>query len=109
MIGVFMTVRTKPRKAKRFAELIEKLRSDVLANEPETLVFEVQQDCETPAVFYFTEVFTSESARERHAAAPYHKAMSEEGWLCVEGEPEIRSCNPIGIFNSKDSSREKFA
>ena len=109
MIGVFMTVRIKPRKSKRFIELIEKLRLDVHANEPETLVFEVQQDRADPALFYFTEIFASEAARELHAAAPYHQAMSDEGWLCVDGQPDIRSCEPIGNFSNKDNSLEKSA
>lgn len=101
MIAILMTVRTQPGKAGRFAGLIEQLRADVHANEPDTLVFEILHDRADPAVFHFIEVFASEDAKERHAEAPYHKAMSEAGWSCVDGEPEIRVCDPVGVLKRR--------
>ena len=96
MIAVMMTVRIKSGKADRFVALVEQLHRDVHANEPDTLAFEVLQDESDPDLFYFTEIFTNEAAREAHAEAPYHKAMSEAGWACVDGEPEIHICRPLG-------------
>ena len=91
-----MTVRTKTDKSECFAELIVQLRKDVREHEPGTLVFEVLRETGEPAVFHFVEVFSDEDARKIHADAPYHKAMSAQGWACVEGEPSIRECLPLG-------------
>ncbi len=96
MIGVIMTVRTKTDKSECFVELIEQLRRDVHENEPGTLMFEVMREAEDPCVFHFIEVLADENARKRHAEAPYHKAMSAQGWACVEGEPSISECQPLG-------------
>ena len=92
MIAIIMNVRIKPGKVEQFVALVEQLRRDVLANEPDTLCFEVLHDLDDPLLFTFTEIFTSEAARERHAEAPYHKAMSEAGWACVDGNSELQTC-----------------
>ncbi len=98
MIAILMTVRVKPDKAERFAELITQLRKDVHAGEPDTLVFQVLRDRDDANRFHFVEVFADEAAKERHANMPYHHAMSEEGWACLDGEPVIRECEPLGSF-----------
>ena len=104
MIAIIMNVRVKPGKAEQFKALVEQLRRDVLANEPDTLCFEVLHDLDDPLLFTFIEIFSSEAARERHSEAPYHKAMSEAGWACVDGQPDIRSCSPIGIIEKRGVS-----
>ena len=98
MIAILMTVHVKPGKAEHFVELITQLRRDVHANEPDTLVFEILRDRGDANCFHFVEVFADEAAKERHANMPYHLAMSDEGWACLDGDPVIRECDPLGSF-----------
>ena len=44
--------------------------------------------------FVFFEGFVDEAAREVHASAPYHLAMSDAGWACLEGDPTIEFMKP---------------
>lgn len=96
MIGVIMHVRTKPDKTDEFIALTTQLQRDVHANEPDTLLFQVLRSQDDPNSFAFMELFTSEEARKAHARQPYHVAMSAAGYACLEGEPDIRSFDPLG-------------
>jgi quinol monooxygenase YgiN len=95
MIGVMMMVRTKPGRAQEFARLTAKLQSDVRANEPEALIWQVMRANDDPDLFYFTELFATAEAYAAHPDMPYHAAMSAAGWDCVDGQPEIRLCTPL--------------
>ncbi|WP_448501214.1 putative quinol monooxygenase [Sphingomonas sp.] len=95
MIGVIMHVRTKAGKAETFAALAAQLQRDVLANEPDTLIFSVMRAADDPELFVFTELFANEAAWAAHPDMPYHKAMSAAGWDCVEGEPLILKAAPL--------------
>lgn len=95
MIGVIMHVWTKPDKSDQFAGLVAKLQSDVRANEPGALLFQVMRSADDPDLFVFVEIFADAAAHAVHPDMPYHKAMSEAGWACVEGQPEIRLFNPL--------------
>lgn len=91
-----MHVRAKPDKAQRFEELITQLQKDVRAHEPDTLLFQVMRSQDDPNAFAFAEIFTDAEAREEHANRPYHVAMSEEGYACLDGDPDIRSFEILG-------------
>jgi quinol monooxygenase YgiN len=91
--GCYMRVRTKPDKRDEFVRLIAALRSNVRAHEPGTLVFEFFQGAD-PNEFVFFEGFVDESAQQRHQQAPYHAAMSGEGWACLDGQPIIEFLRP---------------
>lgn len=91
-----MHVRTKPDKTERFVELVIQLTKDVRANEPDTLHFQIMRDPQDPHAFTFSEVFRDMAAKEAHALQPYHVAMSEEGWACLDGEPDIRVLDCLG-------------
>lgn len=95
MIGVIMHVRAKPEKSDEFAGLIAKLQDDVRANEPGCLLFQVMRAKDDPDLFVFAEMFADEAAHAAHADMPYHKAMSEAGWACVDGEPDVRLFTPL--------------
>lgn len=95
MIGVMMIVRTKPGRAGEFARLTAKLQSDVRANEPEALIWQVMRADDDENLFYFTELFATAEAHAAHPDMPYHVAMSAAGWDCVDGQPEIRLCTPL--------------
>lgn len=96
MIAVIMHVRTKPDKAARFVELITQLQEDVRANEPDTYLFQVMRSADDANSFAFAEIFASEDARNSHARRPYHVAMSEEGYSCLDGDPDIRVFETLG-------------
>ena len=91
-----MHVRTKADKTERFVELVTRLQQDVRANEPDTLHFQIMRDPHDPHAFTFSEVFRDMAAKEAHALQPYHVAMSEEGWACLDGEPDIRVLDCLG-------------
>lgn len=95
MIGIVMHVRVQPDKADRFVELTEQLISDIRANEPDTLLYEVLRADDDPNLFVYTSVFRSAEAREEHAQQPYHTAMSDEAWSCLSEDPEIRTFTPL--------------
>ncbi|MBB4630831.1 putative quinol monooxygenase [Sphingosinicella soli] len=95
MIGVIMHVRTKPGRAEQFSRLVAKLQSDVHANEPEALIWQVMRSNDDPDLFIFTELFESAEAQAAHPGKPYHVAMSAAGWDCVDGQPEIHLCTPL--------------
>ncbi|MEM9168030.1 MAG: putative quinol monooxygenase [Pseudomonadota bacterium] len=95
MITLIMRVRIKTEKIDDFSALIAQLAQDVYANEPDCLAFEVRQSEADPALFVFFECFRSKAAHEAHPDMPYHKAMSEAGWACVDGEPEIEFLTPV--------------
>lgn len=95
MIGLTMHVRTKPEKSDLFAHLTAKLQRDVRANEPGTLIFQVMRAQDDPTLFVFIEVFADAAAHAAHPEMPYHKAMSADGWACVDGEPDIRMFDPL--------------
>jgi quinol monooxygenase YgiN len=69
------------------------LRADVLANEADTLVYEILQGADANE-FVFFECFTDEAAQQRHQNAPYHVAMSASGWACLDGQPVIEFMKP---------------
>ena len=89
----YMRVRIKTEKLSEFKTLIKELRDQVLAHEPDTLVFEVLQG-PTPEELVFFECFTDQAARQRHENQPYHVAMSEAGWACLDGDPIIEFMEP---------------
>lgn len=89
----YLRVRTKPEKRDEFVRLVTELRNNVRRNEPDTLVFEFLQAAD-PNEFVFMEGFVDEAARQRHADAPYHVAMSAAGWACLDGEPIIEFMKP---------------
>lgn len=95
MIGLTMHVRTKPDMSNVFAQLTAKLQRDVRANEPGVLIFQVMRAQDDPALFVFIEVFADAAAQAAHPEMPYHKAMSASGWACVDGEPEVRTFDPL--------------
>jgi quinol monooxygenase YgiN len=88
-----MRVRTKPEKRDEFVRLVTQLRADVLANEADTLVYEILQGADANE-FVFFECFTDEAAQQRHQNAPYHVAMSASGWACLDGQPVIEFMKP---------------
>jgi quinol monooxygenase YgiN len=88
-----MRVRTKPEKRDEFVRLVTQLRADVLANEADTLVYEILQGADANE-FVFFECFTDEAAQQRHQNAPYHVAMSAAGWACLDGQPVIEFMKP---------------
>lgn len=89
----YMRVRTKPEKRDEFVRLVTQLRADVLANEADTLVYEILQGADANE-FVFFECFTDEAAQQRHQNAPYHVAMSASGWACLDGQPVIEFMKP---------------
>jgi len=89
----YIRLRTKPGKRDEFVRLITELRANVQRHEPDTLVFELLQGS-APDEFVFFEGFVDEAARQRHADAPYHVAMSAAGWACLDGEPVIEFMKP---------------
>lgn len=97
MIGVFMDVRTKPGTSDDFERMAIQLQSDVRANEPGVLLYQVMRDAKNPARFIYVEIFADEAAYAAHPHMPYHVSMSEAAWACVEGEPEISRFNPVGV------------
>lgn len=96
MIGVFMGVRTKPGTSEEFQRLATQLQSDVRANEPGALLYQVMRDAEDPNYFIYVEIFADEQAYTAHPDMPYHVSMSEAAWACVEGQPDIRRFVPLG-------------
>ncbi len=96
MIGVIMHVRTKADKTDEFIALTTQLQRDVRNNEPETLLFQILRSQDDPNIFAFMELFASEDARKAHARQPYHVAMSAAGYACLDGDPDIRTFDPVG-------------
>jgi quinol monooxygenase YgiN len=88
-----MRLRTKPEKRAEFVSLITELRKQVLQHEPDTLVYEFLQGSH-PDEFVFFECFTDKAAQERHQNQPYHVAMSQAGWACLDGQPVIEFMEP---------------
>lgn len=91
-----MHVRTRPDKTQRFVELVTRLQEDVRAHEPDTLLFQVMRSQDDPCSFAFTEIFRDRAAQKEHAHRPYHVAMADEGWSCIEGDADIRSFDLVG-------------
>lgn len=89
----YMRVRTKPEKRAEFVSLVTELRKQVLLHEPDTLSYEFLQG-PTPEEFVFFECFTDQAAQQRHQNQPYHVAMSQAGWACLDGEPVIEFMEP---------------
>lgn len=89
----YMRVRTKPEKRAEFVSLITELRKQVLLHEPDTLVYEFLQGREADE-FVFFECFTDQAAQQHHQNQPYHVAMSQAGWACLDGEPVIEFMEP---------------
>jgi len=85
-----MDVRVKVGMERRFIELTSNLQADVRANEKGCVFYQVLQRDDDPLQFAFVEIFADETAYAAHPDMPYHRAMSEAGWACVEGRPEIR-------------------
>ena len=90
-----MRVRIKPDRVDEFSALIAQLARNVYANEPDCLAYEVRRSERDPTLFVFYECFRSEQAHAAHPDMPYHAAMSDAGWACVDGEPEIELLTPI--------------
>jgi quinol monooxygenase YgiN len=88
-----MRVRTKPEKRAEFVSLITELRRQVLLHEPDTLTYELLQGASAEE-FVFFECFTDQAAQQRHQNQPYHLAMSQAGWACLDGEPVIEFMEP---------------
>lgn len=95
MVTLIMRVRIKPDKVDAFAGLMAQLAKDVYAHEPDCLAFEVRQSEEDPTAFVFFECFRHRDAHAAHPDMPYHAAISEAGWACVEGEPAIEFLRPL--------------
>lgn len=91
--GCYIRARTKPAKRDEFVRLILELRERALAHEPDTLVFEFFQGAD-PNEFVFFEGYVDEAAQQVHQNAPYHVAMSEAGWACLDGQPVIEFLKP---------------
>jgi quinol monooxygenase YgiN len=73
--------------------LVKDLRSKVLVNEPDTLVWEFLQGGD-PNEFLFFECFTDEAAQQRHQQMPYHVEVSPLGYACLDGSPHIEFIRP---------------
>lgn len=56
-------------------------------------MFEILQGAD-PDEFVIFEAFVSEAAQQAHQNAPYHAAMSAEGWACPDGAPTIEFLKP---------------
>lgn len=95
MITLIMRVRIKADRVDMFTALVTQLTKDVYANEPDCLAFEVRQSEGDPTIFVFFECFRDQAAHKAHPDMPYHKAMSEAGWECVDGDPEIEYLTPL--------------
>lgn len=95
MVTLIMRVRIKPDRVDEFTALITRLAKDVYDNEPDCLAFEVRRSETDPNLFVFFECFRNEAAHAAHPDMPYHTAMSEAGYACVEGEPEIEFLTPL--------------
>jgi quinol monooxygenase YgiN len=91
--GAYIRVRTKPEKRDEFLRLISKLRADVKQHESKTLFFEIFQGPDTNE-FVLIEGYVDEAAQQQHQNAPYHVAMSDAGWACLEGQPVIEFMKP---------------
>ena len=92
-VALYMRVQTKPDKRDEFVALVKALQANVRAHEPDTLIYELLQGSHANE-FVFFEGFTDAAAQERHAQAPYHLAMSAQGWACLDGTPVIESLTP---------------
>jgi len=88
-----MRVRTKADKRDECVQLIRTLRANVRRHEPDTLVFEFFQGSD-PNEFVFFEGFVDEAAQQRHQQTPYHLAMAEAGWACLDGPPLVEFIKP---------------
>jgi quinol monooxygenase YgiN len=95
MIGICMDVRVMPNRGDEFAALVTQLQADVRKNEPGVFIFQVMRSAENPLLFAFVEVFATEAAYEAHPNMPYHQAMSQAGWACLDGPPVIRRFNAL--------------
>ncbi|MEI8299761.1 MAG: putative quinol monooxygenase [Pseudomonadota bacterium] len=89
----YIRLRTKPGKREEFLGLVRELRVNVKKHELGCVFFELLQGSE-PNEFVFFEGFVDEAAREVHASAPYHLAMADAGWACLDGDPIIEFMNP---------------
>ena len=90
----YMRVRVKPEKREEFVGLIHGLVTNIRANEPDTLVYEVLQGADENE-FVFFECFTDEAAQQRHQQMPYHVAMSPAGYACLAEDPHIEFLKPV--------------
>lgn len=89
----YIRVRTKPEKRDEFVRLVTELRRNVLLHEPDTLVYEFLQGPQ-PDEFVFFECFTDAAAQQHHQNQPYHVAMSDAGWACLDGDAVIEFMQP---------------
>src|SRR6266567_8072258 len=95
MIAMLIKVRVKPDKVQRFLEVIEHDALHSEADEPGCLRFNVLQDTEDPAVYFFYEVYRDQAAQEAHRATPHFAEWMAASAECLDGPAERTACHTV--------------
>src|SRR5206468_8548819 len=95
MIANLVKVRVKPDQRQRFLDDIEHdaLQSD--ADEPGCLPFNVLQDTQDSAVYFFYEIYEDQAALEAHRATPHFAQWIEASKECLDGPAERTACETV--------------
>jgi quinol monooxygenase YgiN len=99
MIAKWIKVRIKPELRQEFLEAIEVDALGSERDEPGCARFNVLQDSEDDAVYYFYEVYKDEAAVDAHRAAP-HYAVWKAAAHTLDGPTERIEASTVFPANS---------
>jgi len=97
--AIIVTVKLKPGLASAFKPLILENATAAVRDEPDCHLFHVLQSNDAPDTFMFYEIYTDESALDRHRLQPHYKKFAEAAKDMIESRAiqMVTTQNPLNV------------
>lgn len=94
-IGVIATLTVQPGKNDEFEAVFSDLAQQVIANEPDTLIYALHRSREQPQVYKVLEQYSSSDALNAHGKTDYFQAASKKLGAVLAAAPELEILDAI--------------
>jgi len=95
-IGVIATLRIQEGKTDEFETFFGELASQVHANEPGNLAYQLTKSRAEPNTYKVLEVYADQDALTHHGGTDYFKAAGPKFAAVLSGRPEIEYLDGVG-------------
>jgi len=95
MIGVIATLKIAAGKEAEFETAAKALVTQVNANEPDCLLYELYRSPKSPDTYVFMEKYKDKAALEAHGQTEYFLAAQPVLGACLAAKPDFQSYVPV--------------
>jgi quinol monooxygenase YgiN len=96
MIGVIATLRIQEGKASEFEAFFSELQSQVRANEPGNVAYQLTKSRTEPNTYKVLELYKDQDALTHHGSADHFKAAGPKFAGVLGGRPDIEYLDGVG-------------